>query len=175
MLSQTRSGQARQKTNLLYDLYITHSDSSHDQAVWPSRFVSAWPSSPRTAANPADQHLRDSLAQYELPRASLSSRQPSPPQPPPPPQQQQQHQQHHDHSGVPSFTSSFASYANPNDAGWQIPSARSFFKGLDTGPPTRRSSMASNVHSLLNPADTAEREGEDEGGPMESAKRKRLL
>jgi hypothetical protein len=34
--------------------------------------------------------------------------------------------------------------------------------------------MASNVHSLLNPADTAEREGEDEGGPDER-KRKRII
>jgi hypothetical protein len=31
--------------------------------------------------------------------------------------------------------------------------------------------MASNVHNLLNPADTAEREGEDEG----ERKRKRML
>lgn len=37
--------------------------------------------------------------------------------------------------------------------------------------------MASNVHNLLNPADTAEREGEDEGerGMEERLKRKRLL
>ncbi|TKA28378.1 hypothetical protein B0A50_03845 [Salinomyces thailandicus] len=122
----------------------------------------AWPSSPRATANPGDQQIRDALAQYELPRASnLGSRQPSPPPP------------HHDH-GVPSFNSSFGSYANPNDAGWQLPGARYPFKGLETpGPPTRRSSMASNVHSLLNPADTAEREGEDEG--PDERKRKRLL
>ncbi|KAI7623946.1 hypothetical protein KC343_g1490 [Hortaea werneckii] len=146
--------------------------SHYNQASSPyasGQNSSAWPSSPRTAANPADQHLRDSLAQYELPRASLGSRQPSPPQPPPP----QQHQPHHDHSGVPSFSSSFASYANPNDAGWQIPGPRYQFKGLETPDPmTRRSSMASNVHSLLNPADTAEREDEDEG--QGELKRKRL-
>jgi hypothetical protein len=36
--------------------------------------------------------------------------------------------------------------------------------------------MASNVHNLLNPADTAEREGEDEGERgMEERKRKRML
>lgn len=36
--------------------------------------------------------------------------------------------------------------------------------------------MASNVHNLLNPADTAEREGEDdEGRIMEERKRKRLV
>ena len=124
---------------------------------------SAWPSSPRGTANPGDQQLRDALAQYELPRASLSSRQPSPPSAP------------HDHS-IPSFSNSFASvsYGNPDDTGWQIPGPRYPFKGLTTpGPPTRRSSMASNVHSLLNPADTAEREGEDEG--PDERKRKRLL
>ena len=124
---------------------------------------SAWPSSPRQTGNPADQQLRDALAQYELPRAAnTSSRQPSPPPP-------------HE-SGVTSFTTSFgaASYANPNDSGWTIPGSRFPFKGLETpGPPTRRSSMASNVHSLLNPADTAERDGEDEG--PDERKRKRLL
>lgn len=125
---------------------------------------SAWPSSPRAAANPGDQQLRDALAQYELPRASnTGSRQPSPPPP-------------HETGGAPSFTSSFGgSYANSNDAGWQLPGQRYPFKGtgLETpGPPTRRSSMASNVHSLLNPADTVERDDED--GPDER-KRKRLL
>ncbi|KAK5137509.1 hypothetical protein LTR08_008488 [Meristemomyces frigidus] len=121
----------------------------------------AWPSSPRATAHPGDQQLRDALAQYELPRASNSgSRHVSPPT-------------HHE-TGVPSFSSSFGNYANPNDAGWQLPGARFPFKGLETpGPPTRRSSMASNVHSLLNPADTAEREGEDEG--PDERKRKRIL
>jgi hypothetical protein len=76
---------------------------------------------------------------------------------------------------VPSFGSSFGSYANTNDAGWQLPGARYPFKGLETpGAPSRRSSMASNVHSLLNPADTAERADEDEA-PDERTKRKRLL
>jgi hypothetical protein len=36
------------------------------------------------------------------------------------------------------------------------------FENGSGGPPTRRSSMASNVHSLLNPAETAERAGEGE-------------
>jgi len=40
--------------------------------------------------------------------------------------------------------------------------------------------MASNVHSLLNPADTAEREGEEEAGGSggcggEERKRKRVM
>lgn len=46
---------------------------------------------------------------------------------------------------------------------------------LHSAPATRRSSMASNVHSLLNPADTAEREDEDEVGPDDVRKRKRLV
>jgi hypothetical protein len=59
------------------------------------------------------------------------------------------------------------------DSGWTLPGARYPFKGIDTpGPPTRRSSMASNVHSLLNPAETAERTDEDE--PDDARKRKRL-
>lgn len=117
---------------------------------------SAWPSSPRQHATHGDPQLRDMLGSYDLSRASnTGSRQPSPPPP-------------HD-TGLPTFNSSFgASYANNNDAGWQIPGAR-YLKGFDG---SRRSSMASNVHSLLNPADTAEREGEDEGG--DERKRKRL-
>lgn len=127
---------------------------------------SAWPSSPRT--NPADQQIRDTMAQYDLSRAQrVGSRQASPPAP--------------DAAGVPTFTNSFSagtatsSYANTsNEAGWQIPGAKYPFRGLDTpGPPTRRSSMASNVHSLLNPADTAEKEGEDEG--PDERKRKRVV
>ncbi|KAL9618760.1 MAG: hypothetical protein Q9160_006554 [Pyrenula sp. 1 TL-2023] len=46
--------------------------------------------------------------------------------------------------------------------------------GLGSAPATRRSSMASNVHSLLNPAETAERDEEGEGGG-EERKRKRLI
>ncbi|KAH9809592.1 transcription factor, partial [Teratosphaeria destructans] len=126
---------------------------------------SAYPSSPHFNAHSGDQQLRDSLARYELPPANppshMASRQPSPPHGP------------HD-SAAPSFSSSVHSYANTNDAGWQIPGRPHYpFKGLETpGPPTRRSSMASNVHSLLNPADTAEREGEDEG--PDERKRKRI-
>ena len=147
-----------------------HQNSQYNHGSSPyasGQSSSAWPSSPRANAQPGDQQLRDALAQYELPRAAMnSSRQHSPPPP-------------HE-LGPPSFNSSFGapSYANTNDAGWQIPGAgpRYHFKGIGIetpGPPTRRSSMASNVHSLLNPADTAEREGEDEG--PDERKRKRLL
>lgn len=128
----------------------------------------AWPSSPRLPHPQQDnQQIRDALAQYELPRASaLSSRQPSPPPA-------------HESStgGAPSFAAGFGgNYSNRDDSGWQLPGARFPFKGIDTAPPTRRSSMASNVHNLLNPADTAEREGEDEGDrSTDERKRKRLL
>jgi len=103
----------------------------------------------------ADQQLRDTLAQYEIPKASphhFQSRQNTPPP----------------ENGTPS-------YANVgNEAGWQLPGPKFPFRGVDfSAPPTRRSSMASNVHSLLNPADTAEREGEDE--PQEERKRKRMI
>jgi hypothetical protein len=117
-----------------------------------------WPSSPHRTpiggpAGGADQALRDQLASYELSRGPRQggSRQPSPP---------------------PAGNDPMSLGSN-NDAGWTLPGARFPFKGLDTSaPPTRRSSMASNVHSLLNPAETAEREGEDDG--VEDRKRKRM-
>lgn len=141
--------------------------NQHSSPYASGQSSSAWPSSPRQNAQPGDQQIRDALAQYELPRpgasaaaANTTSRHPSPPPP-------------HEPAGAPSFTSSFGgSYANnSNDAGWQLPGARYPFKSLET--PTRRSSMASNVHSLLNPADTAERDGEDEGH-LDERKRKRV-
>ncbi|GAM88107.1 hypothetical protein ANO11243_061380 [Dothideomycetidae sp. 11243] len=114
-----------------------------------------WPSSPyRPPANAGDQQLRDALAQYELPKATvpLSQRHATPPP-----------------DGVPP------PYANVgNEAGWQLPGPKFPFRNIDfSAPPTRRSSMASNVHSLLNPAETAEREGEEEG--PEERKRKRVM
>nr|POE89817.1 hypothetical protein CFP56_20286 [Quercus suber] len=122
-----------------------------------------WPSSPRTQTHAGDQQIQDALAQYELPRVTHNGSQ-QPPSPGP-----------HD-TGIPTFSHNFnSSYANSNDTGWQLPGPRYPFKGLETpGPPTRRSSMASNVHSLLNPADTAERENEDEGAAPDERKRKRM-
>lgn len=118
---------------------------------------SQWPSSPHRTPL-ADQQLRDALARYELPRAARAaagSRQPSPPA----------------HPGDPASAAAAAANLDP-DAGWRLPGSRFPFRGIDTpGPPTRRSSMASNVHSLLNPAETAEREGEEE---PEERKRRRV-
>lgn len=112
-----------------------------------------WPSSPhRTPIGGGDQQLRDALESYQLPRGprQQSSRQGTPPM---------------SHDGPPSNLNS--------ESGWTLPGARYPFRGIDTpGPPTRRSSMASNVHSLLNPAETAERADEDE--PDDARKRKRM-
>lgn len=111
-----------------------------------------WPSSPFRQGNNEGQQIRDTLAQYELPRATsrLGSRQTTPPDAGPP------------------------SYANTgSEAGWQLPGPKFPFKGIEaSAPATRRSSMASNVHSLLNPTESHnEREGDD--GP-DDRKRKRV-
>lgn len=112
-----------------------------------------WPSSPHRTPVGGDQQIRDALAQYELPRGprTQGSRQ-----------------------GTPPLTCDTTPSNLSADSGWSLPGARYQFKPIDTpGPPTRRSSMASNVHSLLNPAETAERNDED-GGPLDDRKRKRL-
>lgn len=136
----------------------------------PSAYASAqWPSSPQGTPdiNNGDQEIRDSLARYSLsngpaqtsslrpPQSSLS-RNPSPP-------------------GAPDFRIQAAQHlGNGLDSGWSLPSARfnifnkDVFRskgvgvsaGYDTpGSMSRRTSMASNVHNLLNP--TAESEEED--------------
>lgn len=131
-----------------------------------------WPSSPTQAPMNSDQHIRDSLASYELgaPRKSFSSRQTTPPL---------------TSSDISTSTISTESHwsnpnpfaANPNPfASNPNPFSSSKFQPrhlLDSAPPTRRSSMASNVHSLLNPAETVERD-EDEGAGPDDRKRKRL-
>jgi hypothetical protein len=60
----------------------------------------------------------------------------------------------------------------PTDSGWGFGGPR-FPRHESSLPATRRSSMASNVHSLLNPADTAERPDEDQHA-ADDRKRKRL-
>lgn len=118
-----------------------------------------WPSSPHRGPIGGDEHrdLRNSLAQYELPRgpSQHGSRQHSPP---------------------PPMGSDMSSQSNdlPPGSGWQLPGPKfnlGSFRGVDSSaPPTRRSSMASNVHSLLNPAGG----GDDDDGDPEGRKRKRL-
>ena len=118
---------------------------------------SQWPSSPSQVSNPTDQHLRESLASYEFgaPRkqsAAFSSNQTTPP-----------------------LTSDTTTSTLSVESGWSLGGSR--FPGarhLDTsGPPTRRSSMASNVHSLLNPAETVERDEEE--AMADDRKRKRVI
>ncbi|KAJ5964512.1 Heat shock factor (HSF)-type DNA-binding [Penicillium vulpinum] len=111
-----------------------------------------WPSSPghRTPVS-SDQQVRDVLAQYEMGaprRLQEQSRHPTPPAAEPSPSM----------LGV--------------DNGWTLGGSR--FPHGSSLPATRRSSMASNVHSLLNPADTAERPDEDQQAMVEDRKRKRL-
>ncbi|KAF2198930.1 hypothetical protein GQ43DRAFT_137583 [Delitschia confertaspora ATCC 74209] len=157
-----------------YNLYRRHTSADIRTHGWPpqqqqppppppshhhSPFASGhnstqWPSSPHRApiGGAGDQQLRDALAKYEIPRGS-----------------------HHQSSrqGTPPLTSDATPSTLSADSSWSLPSARFPFKGFDTpGPPTRRSSMASNVHSLLNPAETAERADEDD--QEEARKRKRV-
>lgn len=147
-----------------YNLYRRHTSADIRTHGWqpqpPSHSPytsghnsSQWPSSPhRPPIGGGDQQLRDALESYQLPRG---------------PRQQSSRQ------GTPPLTSDTTPSTLSADSSWSLPGARYPFKGIDTpGPPTRRSSMASNVHSLLNPADTQERADEDD--PDEARKRKRM-
>ncbi|KAI9828938.1 MAG: hypothetical protein M1819_006437 [Sarea resinae] len=111
-----------------------------------------WPSSPNRTPNPGDQQLRDALAQYEI----RNSR------------------PHGSRQATPPLTSDTTPSNLSVESGWSFGGPRYSLKPTDTpGPPTRRSSMASNVHSLLNPAETAERADEDD--PIsDDRKRKRM-
>lgn len=114
-----------------------------------------WPSSPTHAPSSGDQHIRDQLASYELgaPRKSFSSHQTTPPLT--------------SNDTTPSTMSSESHWSNPNPFGAPLFQQRH----IDSAPQTRKSSMASNVHSLLNPAETAER---DEDDFVDDRKRKRM-
>ena len=108
------------------------------------------PVSPSQPSNTGDLGIRDQLAKYEINgarRQTVTQTSPLAPEGPP--------------SGL-----------GVENVSWSVGSKfpRSTFE-LHSAPATRRSSMASNVHSLLNP--TAEREEEEEGGP-DDRKRKRL-
>jgi hypothetical protein len=144
-----------------------HTSADIRQHGWPptgtSPFPSAnassnssvqWPPSPRRVPTSSEQHVRDVLAQYEI---SGSKRQ-------------------HDMSrhATPPLTSDTAPSSTLNvDNGWTVGGPR-FLRHEASLPATRRSSMASNVHSLLNPTDTAERADVDDSMLMEDRKRKRL-
>lgn len=140
-----------------------HTSADIRQHGWPppgiSPFPTAnqggspWPPSPHRTPTSSDQQVRDVLAQYEMGgsrRLYPSSRNATPPL----------------HSDVATPTLNV-------DSAWSIGGSR-FPRQESSMPATRRSSMASNVHSLLNPADTAERPDEDQQMVMEDRKRKRL-
>ncbi|MBE7180828.1 MAG: hypothetical protein INR71_06395 [Terriglobus roseus] len=151
--------------------HTTPQPPSQSSYAPPGHASGPWPSSPHRTPLGGDQEIRNTLAQYELGGNSGSiaargsgSRRTTPPQDP------------GTSSGISLAPISGASAAS--EAGWQLPGAKYPFRSYDaSGPPTRRSSMASNVHSLLNPAETAERPGEaeDEGpGSAGGGKRKRM-
>ena len=112
-----------------------------------------WPSSPTQPNLSGDQQVCDQLASYEFgrPRQSIGSHQDTPPL--------------ISNDTTPSTLSM--------ESSWSWTAGSKFTpRLLDSAPQTRRSSMASNVHSLLNPAETVERDEEDMLG--EERKRKRM-
>lgn len=122
--------------------------SGNSSVQWP-------PSSPNTTPQAGDQQIRDQLASYEI---NGSRRQSIPARPSSP--------------SLPSDT--LPSGLGVDTVPWSLgPPKLSRINPFEmhSAPATRRSSMASNVHSLLNP--TAERDDEDEG-LGEERKRKRL-
>ncbi|OAL64056.1 hypothetical protein A7C99_4710 [Trichophyton rubrum] len=107
-----------------------------------------WPSSPGRNHNSSDQHVRDALARYELGG----------------PRRQQEQSRH--------VTPPFLDPSQPDNS-WAIGGPK-FPRPVESMPATRRSSMASNVHSLLNPSIAAERADDPDGPLGEDRKRKRL-
>lgn len=129
--------------------WVPSAGSPYPPSNLPSR---PWPPSPGSQAPASsDQQVRDVLAQYEMGaprRLQEQSRHVTPPTAEPSPSM----------LGV--------------ENGWGMGGSR--FPQGSSLPATRRSSMASNVHSLLNPADTAERPDEDQQAMADDRKRKRL-
>jgi hypothetical protein len=105
--------------------------------------VGQWPPSPNRLA-PEDQRIRESFSNYSLSAASQQARPHSRPTTPPPPFA----------NGI-SGPDTFGSWSF-NSAGGR--ENKNLAVRDSSGPPTRRGSMA----HILNPADTAEREDEDE-------------
>ena len=123
----------------------------------------------------ADQDLRDHLASYSLNGRRQSTTSTLRASPPPP------------DSALSSSSATLSAYPHqPSSLG--VDSSTSWGAGapkyprpsfeLHSAPATRRGSVASNVHSLLNPADTVERpgEGDEECGALgDERKRKRFM
>lgn len=112
-----------------------------------------WPSSPRQAPIVVDQQVRDVLAQYEIgaPR---------------------QHY-HPNNQTTPPLTNDTTPSTLSVDSSWSLGGPKFPSRHLDSAPQTRRSSAASNLHSLLNPAETVERDEDDPIG--DDRKRKRMM
>ncbi|KAL1952574.1 hypothetical protein VTO42DRAFT_4799 [Malbranchea cinnamomea] len=140
-----------------------HTSADIREHGWPTsgttQFGSTAPTGPLSFppqmvhdANSSEQHVREVLAQYEM--------------------------------GRPKRQSDFSNHSTPVSASEPPPFSNHDSVLTPTGPKiarapeaslpgTRRSSMASNVHSLLNPTDTPGRPDDD--GPIgEDRKRKRL-
>ncbi|KKA22053.1 Flocculation suppression protein [Rasamsonia emersonii CBS 393.64] len=113
-----------------------------------------WPPSPHRVPTSSDQHVRDVLAQYEI----TGSKRPN---------------DMSRHATPPLSSEAPPSSTLNADSGWSVGGPK-FPRHESSLPATRRSSMASNVHSLLNPTDTAERPEEDDPLIPEDRKRKRL-
>ena len=114
----------------------------------------AWPPSPHRTPTSSEQQVRDVLAQYEM---GAPRRLPESPR----------------HHTPPISGDAPSSSMLSADNGWTFGRSR-HPRQESSLPATRRSSMASNVHSLLNPADTAERPDEDQKAIADNHKRKRL-
>jgi hypothetical protein len=151
-----------------------HTSADIRQHGWPPSGISPfgntagnssgpWPSSPHRIPTSSDQQVRDVLAQYEISgsrRRNHVSRHATPPLGPP-------------ESGPP-LSSSSSHQRLSVDPTWSASSGGPRFPRYDNSlPATRRSSMASNVHSLLNPTDTSERPEENDS-IIEDRKRKRI-
>ncbi|KAF3407179.1 Transcription factor SFL1 [Talaromyces pinophilus] len=135
--------------------------------IQPGNSSGPWPSSPHRLPSTSEQQVRDVLAQYEITgsrRRTQLSRQATPPLGPP------------DQPGPPPLSASASQQHLTVDPTWSAGSSNGGprFPRYDSSlPATRRSSMASNVHSLLNPTETSERPEEDDQ-ILEDRKRKRL-
>ena len=150
------------------------SSPSHHQSTTISQHVGVRHTTSTNTGT--EQSLRDQLDSYSLngPRrqSAVSTLRGSPP----PPLPSSLHQQHHQQISPPPIATSNLNLGLGLDTGVSK-FARTHFE-LHSAPTTRRGSVASNVHHLLNPADTAE--GDEDGsasgygGAVEERKRKRL-
>ncbi|KAI9777662.1 MAG: hypothetical protein M1835_005177 [Candelina submexicana] len=145
--SPTQSNLARRHTSA--DIRLQGWPGATGSPFGSGQSSAPWPSSPNRTANQESQQVRDILGQYEMngPRQSYGSRQTTPP-----------------------LTSDTTPSTLSAESGWSFSGSKFPSRTADSSyPPTRRSSMA----LLLNPAETAETE-EEEDAFNEDRKRKRV-